>query len=243
MNISNPLFRKFSRNRHGRDFVVGDVHGCFDLLRTALANVNFNESTDRLFSVGDLVDRGPSSEEVLDWLDKPWFFAVRGNHEQMAIGVAAGRHDKVNYAINGGSWFLDLKPEKQQVIAKMLDSLPLVMEVETPYGSIGIIHAEIEGTDWNEFLHMLETVSSRNKLNALMEQALWARDRIRYKIVSHIENIHRVYVGHTPVEGPTILGNVHYIDTGACFKRSLTLANLTDDTLHVFPASLLRLSQ
>ena len=90
------LVQRFAQNTWGRDFVVGDVHGCFDYLRAVLEHVQFDEVSDRLFCVGDLVDRGPQSEEAIDWIAKPWFHAVRGNHEQMAIDVAAGR-------VNAGS--------------------------------------------------------------------------------------------------------------------------------------------
>src|SRR3546814_1255791 len=48
-------------NDIGRDFIVGDLHGCLDLLQAELTRIEFDRSKDRLFSVGDLVDRGPDS--------------------------------------------------------------------------------------------------------------------------------------------------------------------------------------
>lgn len=86
----NNLVKHVPRNEIGRDFVVGDIHGCFDALRYAMFGVVFDESKDRLFSVGDLVDRGNQSEESIDWIAQPWFHAVRGNHEEMAIGWSHG---------------------------------------------------------------------------------------------------------------------------------------------------------
>ena len=62
------ILQHFARNTHGRDFVVGDIHGCFDLLQQALDEAAFNPDRDRLFSVGDLIDRGPQSPQVLLWL-------------------------------------------------------------------------------------------------------------------------------------------------------------------------------
>ena len=53
-------------NQAGRDLVVGDVHGCFRTLARALSQLEFDPSCDRLFGVGDLVDRGPHSEGRLD---------------------------------------------------------------------------------------------------------------------------------------------------------------------------------
>ena len=69
-------FLKVPRNEQGRDFAVGDVHGCFTRLQDSLGRMGFDASRDRLFSVGDLVDRGPESEAALEWLAQPWFFAV-----------------------------------------------------------------------------------------------------------------------------------------------------------------------
>ena len=65
---------RFGLNEDGRDFVVGDIHGMFQHLTELLEQIEFDEGSDRLFSVGDLVDRGPESHRALEWLDKPWFY-------------------------------------------------------------------------------------------------------------------------------------------------------------------------
>lgn len=220
------ILQRFPLNTAGRDFVVGDIHGMFSLLRLALLDAEFDESKDRLFSVGDLVDRGPDCEEAIDWIAKPWFHAVRGNHEQMAIGVAAGKHDIDNYVQNGGGWFLAMPESRQQLFAKVFDSLPLCIEVETKVGLVGLVHAEIEGYNWQAFTEAVDNAPSKNKLNALMETALWERSRIRHKECTSVDGIARLYVGHTPVRDYTVLGNVHYIDTGAVFGRKLTLEEI-----------------
>lgn len=220
------ILQRFPLNTAGRDFVVGDIHGMFSLLRLALLAAEFDESKDRLFSVGDLVDRGPDCEEAIDWIAKPWFHAVRGNHEQMAIGVAAGKHDIDNYIQNGGGWFLSMPESRQQLFAKVFDSLPLCIEVETKVGLVGIVHAEVEGYNWQAFTDAVDNAPSKNKLNALMETALWERSRIRHNECTSVDGIARLYVGHTPVRDYTVLGNVHYIDTGAVFGRKLTLEEI-----------------
>ena len=76
---------RFPQNTQGRDFAVGDIHGCFNRLQGVLDEMGFDPAKDRLFSVGDLVDRGPDCDQVLDWITRPWFHAVRGNHEDMAM--------------------------------------------------------------------------------------------------------------------------------------------------------------
>ena len=102
------MIKHFTENKLGKDYVVGDIHGCFEKLERELVELGFDETKDRLFSVGDLVDRGPSSEKVLYWLAKHWLHAVRGNHEQMAIDFIDGNSDRYMYSYNGGQWFLHL---------------------------------------------------------------------------------------------------------------------------------------
>jgi serine/threonine protein phosphatase 1 len=222
------MIKRFGINTKGCDFVVGDIHGCFERLQYELDAIGFNGARDRLFSVGDLVDRGPSSEECVDWIAKPWFHAVRGNHEQMAIGVAAGKHDLGNYLANGGGWFLALDDSRQKLIAEALDSLPYLIEVETPAGRVGLVHAEINGESWDDFAVALESADSNNKRKGLGEIALWARTRITYGDTSPISDLFCLYVGHTPLKQPIELGNVRYIDTGCVFGGRLTINPLTE---------------
>lgn len=56
--IQNKIFEI---NEVGKDFIVGDIHGCLDQLKFQLSVTGFDKSKDRLFSVGDLIDRGPDS--------------------------------------------------------------------------------------------------------------------------------------------------------------------------------------
>lgn len=216
----------FKKNEIGTDFVVGDIHGCFDALREAMDSHNFDEARDRLFSVGDLVDRGLQSEESIDWLAKPWFHAVRGNHEQMAIGVSAGKHDLANYLRNGGAWFLSMADDRQSLYAKVFESLPFALDIETDFGLVGLVHAECCGNSWDEFCWSLEHPLSKNKLRHVTEYALWARERITNSDDSQIEGLKLLVVGHTPIENPSFLGNVAYIDTGAVFGGKLSMISL-----------------
>ena len=74
--------RTVRANPCGRDLVVGDVHGCFRTLDRALTELRFDTDSDRLFGVGDLVDRGPHSAEALVWLETRFEAVVMGDRER-----------------------------------------------------------------------------------------------------------------------------------------------------------------
>ncbi|UNM19265.1 metallophosphoesterase [Pseudomonas sp. ArH3a] len=226
-------FKRFEINTAGRDFAVGDVHGHFTKLQAALDAIGFNPVVDRLFSVGDLVDRGPESADVNTWLAKPWFFAVQGNHEAMVY--EAHRVNSSNgfgvHLANGGVWFYGLSSLDQDAYANLLADLPVAIEVETPEGLVGIVHADCPFPVWS----ML-----RDALTGLMPGLLnvdavcqWSRSRITDENCEGISDVRAVIVGHTPVRQPAILGNVYHIDTGAWMGGHFTLIDLA--TLECYP--------
>ncbi|MBK3780314.1 hypothetical protein G3A43_08590 [Paraburkholderia aspalathi] len=215
----NPV-RRFGPGR-GRDFAVGDLHGTFGLLALALSHVQFDPSVDRLFSVGDLVDRGPCSAAALEYLEQPWFFAARGNHEEMLLhcyagGVCNERMLAENVAKHGLAWWLETSEDEKQRILKAFAELPLAMEVETPHGRVGLVHADVpEGQSWPTFVERLEAGHSSARM-----YALWSRERVERRDHQGVAGIDRVYVGHTPQPGVRCLGNVWMIDTGAVYGNT-----------------------
>lgn len=74
-----------------RTLIVGDIHGCYTQFRQLLEKVDFEEEKDRLVSLGDLMDRGEMSYEVLMYVRglkermKERCVLLMGNHEWMAI--------------------------------------------------------------------------------------------------------------------------------------------------------------
>ena len=82
-------------------WAIGDVHGCFRTLEALIERLDLDVRRDRLWMVGDLVNRGPRSLEVLRWarsLDAEMgdrFQVVLGNHDLHLIarylGVAGAR--------------------------------------------------------------------------------------------------------------------------------------------------------
>ena len=73
-------------------FLVGDIQGCADALDRLLAEIDFSPSRDRLYVLGDLVNRGPGSLATLRRLRGFGAAAtcVLGNHDWHLLAVAAG---------------------------------------------------------------------------------------------------------------------------------------------------------
>ena len=135
-------------NGRGRDLIVGDLHGCRAALDRALRALDFDPAADRVLCVGDLVDRGPDSPGCLALLDKPWFHAVMGNHEDMMCRRLAGDDSIAALHLeNGGDWL----PEPGQLEtdsrlaanARAAAALPHMITVDGDGERYHVIHAEL----------------------------------------------------------------------------------------------------
>lgn len=216
---------RFARNEGGRDFVVGDLHGAFATLEALLDEVSFDTRHDRLFSVGDLVDRGAASGMALDWIeDRPWFHAVRGNHEQLLLDSTTNFEAMQLWMLNGGDWWHAEDDSRQSRFRDAVARLPFALRVETATGGVGVIHADIpSGWDWDSMCTRL----GAGDREAICH-ALWLRERCYLPKSGEpvAGDIDRIYCGHTPMKEPTTVANVHYLDTGAGWGHRLTIAEI-----------------
>ena len=73
-------------------YAVGDIQGCFEPFLSLMKQVKFNPDKDRLWSVGDLVNRGPQSLDVLRWFfdHRDNVTMVLGNHDLHLMACSAG---------------------------------------------------------------------------------------------------------------------------------------------------------
>lgn len=154
------LVKHLPTNRLGRDFIVGDLHGCKKELDKLLQLVHFDYKVDRLISVGDLVDRGPKSIDCLLLLRASWFHAVMGNHEQLMLsfygpwledGSAPDPYGETgtSFLVNGGQWALREGDKQYRPIAPlgeliaMASALPQIIVVGEGADRYNVVHAEL----------------------------------------------------------------------------------------------------
>jgi len=206
----SELIKRFVINEKGRDIAVGDIHGCFSKLRAELDRIGFDETKDRLFSVGDLVDRGPECEDVIKWLNYRWFHPVRGNHDDYVCRFDTC--DRGNWFMNGGGWFFGLPFLEQCNYQALFQDIPLAIEVETTNGLVGIVHADPCVSDWADLSGFFSNRVGRNSV-------MWSRSRFQDQDESIVKGVRAVVVGHTPIDKPECLGNVWHIDTAGWHEQ------------------------
>lgn len=212
--------QKLPANQYGRDFVVGDLHGCFSELFLLLKFVHFDFSKDRLFSVGDLIDRGPDSHNVLTLLDEPWFFSVRGNHEQMLLDFweTPGAYEPYDH-----EWLLTFPSDLIRRTELKLQSLPYLIFVEgqahTHLRPFYVMHAELYHPTGLLTQDMLDR--GLNDLDRSKKHILWSRHVISEKLERqsrrqfHHPDLPTIFCGHTILDVPLQIESSIYIDTGA----------------------------
>ena len=98
-DINNPCRADGSRGTEGLMpapiVIFSDCHGTFKTLMALLAKVHAVYPDARPYSLGDNVDRGPRSREVVEWLMKNNIQTCAGNHEDLAL--AYSEHAKLGY--------------------------------------------------------------------------------------------------------------------------------------------------
>jgi len=211
----------FAHNTQGSDYVVGDIHGDYERLVALLSKIKFDASVDRLFSVGDLIDRGPASAKCLELLEEPWFFSVQGNHEDLLQQAAADpEHAFELWVLNGGQWGRELERNLLEHYAARLARLPLVMTVGTGASRFNVFHAEFFGDD--------QALDQDNYSKHTREQLLWGRVLVRDATKKNLHSgLSTSFCGHTPLQKPAKIGSHIFIDTGCGFperKGKLTIA-------------------
>lgn len=209
-------------NRRGRDLVVGDLHGCRAVLDRALDALGFDPASDRVLSVGDLIDRGPESADCLALLEAPWFHGVMGNHEDMLVRRLAGEPGAAALHLqNGGEWVHGREQlEQNPRLAASVEAAARLPHLITVAGDDGeryhVVHAELPVG--------ASTVVTDSELDTGIDMdashLIWHRELMLGSgadVPEHVPGLSATYCGHTPHPQVRRRRSHVCLDTGAVF--------------------------
>jgi len=199
-------------------FAIGDIHGCFYKLCALMDKIKIDFDNDILLFLGDYIDRGPNSFDVVEYLIdlKKRFQKIvflKGNHEKMLQRYLLGK-DRLNYLINGGQPTLEDYMKKSRTTGS-----PLIPQEHLDFLESLSLYYE---SDNYIFVH----AGLRENIPLEMQDPadfLWIREDF---VNSDFDFGKRVVFGHTPYAEPLVEPNKIGIDTGAVYGNKLTCVEL-----------------
>lgn len=205
-----------------RKFVIGDVHGCFETLKALIDRIKPSKE-DLVVFTGDLIDRGPKSKQVVDYVrDNDWI-CVLGNHEQMCMDALSSKTSIYNntsyhdlWLKNGGDTTLKSFEKSIYDYFSWFLTLPLYYLDD----DILVVHGDIH------FPSMEWTLQKTLEHNIENQELLWNRGQISLpQVITEGGKYNRkLVVGHT-IQGFDIIMDSIYnplrkvtVDNGCVIK-------------------------
>ena len=206
------------------------MHGHFPTLEKLLKIIKFDSTNDRLFSVGDLIDKGPASEQALEWINNRFDGVTKGNHERGVMDYF--RHPKrYPFLTPDEQWIEKIPLEAYPTWARTLNGLPTAITVNTNHGAMGIVHADAPTRQWDVARKLFEESTSWDNI-ALLGFDEGPPIRAQRRQIP-IKGIRALVHGHLPHKEVDHADNRWGIDTGAgspALER-LTIMEISSETL------------
>jgi protein phosphatase len=228
-----PLWNN-RRDEHGPFDIIGDVHGCLDELLDLMAALGYRVERQgaefavfppegrKLVFVGDLVDRGPATPDVLrlvmGMVAVGQAICVPGNHDMKLMKALKGRDVQQTHGLAESLAQLAAEPDEfRKKLVHFLDEL--VSHYVFDDGMLVVAHAGLKES-------MQGRGSGKVRDFALYGETTGETDEfglpVRYNWSADYRGMALVVYGHTPVPEPLWLNNTVNIDTGCVFGGRLT---------------------
>ena len=228
--------------------IIGDVHGCADELETLLAELGYKLKWDgkqvqvtppegrRAIFIGDLVDRGPRSPDVLriarHMVESGTALAVVGNHDDKLKRHLSGKNVKATHGL--AETIDQLAQEPPEFAADMRGWLDgLISHYLLDDGKLVVAHAGLKE-------EMQGRASGSVRAFAMYGETSGEIDEfglpVRYNWAADYKGRAKVVYGHTPVVEPNWVNGTICIDTGCCFGGKLTALRYPEMDMVSVPA-------
>ncbi len=238
-----PLWNNL-KHEHGPFDIIGDVHGCFDELKTLLEKLGYSVDGDHVTPpegrkavfVGDLVDRGLKIPQVLrlvmKMVEQGTALCVPGNHDMKLMRKLKGRDVQITHGMAESlAQLAGEPPEFTKEVAKFIDDL--VSHYVFDEGKLVVAHAGMKE-------EMQGRGSGKVREFALFGETTGETDEyglpVRYNWASEYRGKAMVVYGHTPTVEPEWLNRTLNIDTGCVFGGKLTAFRYPEKELVSSPA-------
>jgi protein phosphatase len=232
----HPLWNNL-KHEHGPFDIIGDVHGCFDELLELVTNLGYSvtrsEQTESGFAVsaphnrkavfvGDLVDRGPNTPDVLrlvmSMVKANVGLCVPGNHDVKLMRKLKGNDVRITHGLAESLEQLDREPDEfKKQIVEWIDKL--ISHYVLDDGKLVVAHAGMKEKFQGRG-------SGKVRDFALFGETTGETDEYGLPVRYHWANDYRgeamVVYGHTPVVEPEWINRTICIDTGCVFGGKLT---------------------
>lgn len=247
-SIEREAMTSDRRVEHGPFDVIGDVHGCYEELRTLLAKLGYKMTGDvntpkashpdgrKAVFLGDFVDRGPDTAKVarlvMGMVQAGTGFAVSGNHELRLVKALRGSSVRSSHGLAESMTSLgELTDADKTALATFLEALPDHLVFDD--GNVVVAHGGLPDAMHGRGGVAVRTFAVEGERpgfeDAMIKAELpaWAR--------AHASPATVVYGGHA---SPAVLHENHTyaIDTGCVFGGKLTALKLPEGELVDVPA-------
>ena len=247
--IERQVLWNNKKAEHGPFDIIGDIHGCFDELQELITNLGYSVSVEdshyrinhpegrRLIFVGDLVDRGPLTPQVIrfvkDTIELGQSFCVLGNHDDKLKRALQGANVKIAHGLQESLDQMALEDYAfRNEASQFLGSL--ISHYVFDDGRLAVAHAGIKeeyigrGAPSIKQFCMYGETTGEIDVFGLPVRYPWAEDYRGNALV--------VY-GHTPVPEAEWVNNTINIDTGCVFGGKLTALRYPENELVSVPAA------
>jgi len=211
-----------------RTFIMGDIHGYLDKLKSVLKVANFDYENDRLIQLGDIIDRGPNSYECIEELLKiKNLISIKGNHDDCWFEYLKGNKE-ILWEQGASSTYMSY--EKAGVKPKVHFDFFSNQKIYYFEDNILFVHGGF---------NRHENINAQSKQVLIWDRDLWLA-ALSYKAMKDHkypfkmkDNFDHVYIGHTPTifwdsTVPMTCANITNLDTGAGMGKEgrLTIMDL-----------------